>query len=391
MNLGGQSGPVESKSRWPRGQIRWPRANGPVLTTPLHGSKILPQKLLFLQKYGAHLPELLAWHMRCNVLETTLYLEGRVLGLIPTWCGTYTKALFSPNFIDHYDTICSVACAYAVNSVIWWRVLCSSVCDYIQLPFYHLLQLFPIFLIVFFSSSYLPFSLNSAIHKAPGLMVSRLCLVLFHHSIIPLKNVPLGVNGSHWQEQPPKVVLYGGRQSSSFVISTVIFLPSLLFLFVTEIKCIYLAFFHSCLQVVEESRNWLWLINVNDFPTLILPFISCWFQTCTTFPWLEVQITKQRLATMSVSLCTQARLHNLTIQVPNMRVWFPDLLYMLLSLLYTVIQSMGWQLLHRALLHSIWITQPSCWKSKLEVTRQATLFLMPSSHKSFFSMCFIFF
>ena len=35
MNLGGQSGPVESKSRWPGGQIRWPRANGPVLTTCL--------------------------------------------------------------------------------------------------------------------------------------------------------------------------------------------------------------------------------------------------------------------------------------------------------------------------------------------------------------------
>ena len=35
LNLGGQSGPVESKSRWPGGQIRWPRANGPVLTTCL--------------------------------------------------------------------------------------------------------------------------------------------------------------------------------------------------------------------------------------------------------------------------------------------------------------------------------------------------------------------
>ena len=35
LNLGGQSGPVESKIRWPGGQIRWPRANGPVLTTCL--------------------------------------------------------------------------------------------------------------------------------------------------------------------------------------------------------------------------------------------------------------------------------------------------------------------------------------------------------------------
>ena len=27
-----QSGPVELETRWPRGQIRWPRANDPVLT-----------------------------------------------------------------------------------------------------------------------------------------------------------------------------------------------------------------------------------------------------------------------------------------------------------------------------------------------------------------------
>ena len=54
-------------------------------------------------------------------------------------------------------------------------------------------------------------------------------------------------------------------------------------------------------------------------------------------------------------------------------------IYMLLSLLYTMIQSMG--------CYSTWFSQPSCSKSKLELTRQATLFLMPSSHKSFFSMC----
>ena len=35
LKLGGQSGPVKSKSRWPGGQIKWPRANGPVLTTCL--------------------------------------------------------------------------------------------------------------------------------------------------------------------------------------------------------------------------------------------------------------------------------------------------------------------------------------------------------------------
>ena len=32
---------------------------------------------------------------------------------------------------------------------------------------------------------------NSTIHKAASLMASWLCLVLFHHSTIPLKNVPL--------------------------------------------------------------------------------------------------------------------------------------------------------------------------------------------------------
>ena len=60
-------------------------------------------------------------------------------------------------------------------------------------------------------------AVNSAIHKAASLMVTRLCLVLFHHSIIPLKNVPLGVYGSRRQEWPPETVLYGGRQSGGFV------------------------------------------------------------------------------------------------------------------------------------------------------------------------------
>ena len=65
----------------------------------------------------------------------------------------------------------------------------------------------------------------SAIHKAADLTVSWLCLVLFHCSIIPLKNVPLGVNGSRWQEQPPETVLYGSRQSGGFVNSTVSYQP----------------------------------------------------------------------------------------------------------------------------------------------------------------------
>ena len=33
LNLGGPSRLVESKSRWPGGQIGWPRPNSPVLTT----------------------------------------------------------------------------------------------------------------------------------------------------------------------------------------------------------------------------------------------------------------------------------------------------------------------------------------------------------------------
>ena len=86
-------------------------------------------------------------------------------------------------------------------------------------------------------------------------------------------------------------------------------------------------------------------------PQLILPFISCWFQTCTTFPWLEVQITEQRLATMSVSLCTQTRLHNLTIQVPNTRVWFPDLLY-----IYASFTSLHYDSEHGLLLNLIFTT-----------------------------------
>ena len=35
LELSGQSRPVESKSKWPRGQISWPRAYGPVLMTSL--------------------------------------------------------------------------------------------------------------------------------------------------------------------------------------------------------------------------------------------------------------------------------------------------------------------------------------------------------------------
>ena len=35
LNLCGQSGPVECKTRWPRGEIMWPQVDGPVLTAYL--------------------------------------------------------------------------------------------------------------------------------------------------------------------------------------------------------------------------------------------------------------------------------------------------------------------------------------------------------------------
>ena len=41
---------------------------------------------------------------------------------------------------------------------------------------------------------------------------------------------------------------------------------------------------------------------------------------------------------------------------------------------------MGWQLLQRALVHSIWIIQPPLSKSELEVTHQAMVFLFFVMH-----------
>ena len=84
--------------------------------------------------------------------------------------------------------------------------------------------------------------------------------------------------------------------------------------------------------VVTESTQW--------FYTYTLLFISYWFHTCIAFPWLLVQITEQRVVMMSASLCTQTGLHNLTIQVLNIRVWFLDIWY-------TSLTSVHYNLEHR--------------------------------------------
>ena len=45
LNLSGPFGPVTDKLRWPGGQMRWPQANGLVLTTSLHGGTNTKQGL----------------------------------------------------------------------------------------------------------------------------------------------------------------------------------------------------------------------------------------------------------------------------------------------------------------------------------------------------------
>ena len=80
------------------------------------------------------------------------------------------------------------------------------------------------------------------------------------------------------------------------------------------------------------------------------------------------KLQSKSLVMMSVSLHTQTKLHCLIIWVLNTRVCFIDIWYT--SLTYTVISTgnLGWQLSQRALVHSIWITQPPLSKSELEVT-----------------------
>ena len=51
------------------------------------------------------------------------------------------------------------------------------------------------------------------------------------------------------------------------------------------------------------------------------------YKICITFNLLFVWITEQRLVMMSVSLCTQTRLHCLIIQALNIRVCFPNIWY----------------------------------------------------------------
>ena len=50
LNLGGPSGPVTDKLRWSGGQIRWLRANGPVLTTSLKTFIFLRKKTFISDK-----------------------------------------------------------------------------------------------------------------------------------------------------------------------------------------------------------------------------------------------------------------------------------------------------------------------------------------------------
>ena len=66
LKLGGQSGPVESKSRLPRGQIRWPQANGPVLTTSLGAPSL--SSVLTMIPICPHFP-LPRCQKRCQVVK----------------------------------------------------------------------------------------------------------------------------------------------------------------------------------------------------------------------------------------------------------------------------------------------------------------------------------
>ena len=55
------------------------------------------------------------------------------------------------------------------------------------------------------------------------------------------------------------------------------------------------------------------------------------------FRWFYAQFMNTRLVMMSASLCTQTGLHCLNIQVLHRRIWFLNVQYTSLSLLYTVI------------------------------------------------------
>ena len=64
-----------------------------------------------------------------------------------------------------------------------------------------------------------------------------------------------------------------------------------------------------------------WLVYTHTFPFIPNSYYLMIPNTCITFEWLFVQFTnsKQRLVTMSASLCTQTGLCCLTIQVLNIK------------------------------------------------------------------------
>ena len=80
--------------------------------------------------------------------------------------------------------------------------------------------------------------------------------------------------------------------------------------------CCFLQSSTALLIVVNESNNWFALTHFHLLVTdskHVLHFLY------------SLAKLQGRLVTMSGSLCTQTRLHNLTIQVLNTRVWFLDI------------------------------------------------------------------
>ena len=114
-----------------------------------------------------------------------------------------------------------------------------------------------------------------------------------------------------------------------------------------------MSFFHSCFHVVEESNNWLWLINVNN----------CFAESIslTTGTNYRAKIGNKVSKFMYSNWITQSYYSH-----PKHKSLIPKYL------------SMGWQLSQKALVHSIWVTQPPLSKSELELMWQVMLFLILS-------------
>ena len=115
LNLGGQSGPVESKSRWPECQIRWPRANGPVLTTPwLPFWMVVPHPLFPTQccvKYYHPFPQLLCddtpllmLDLPCSTMSVCEWRKDYLtfIQLQNTWTSVFKPSGF---FVSYYSCI----------------------------------------------------------------------------------------------------------------------------------------------------------------------------------------------------------------------------------------------------------------------------------------------